>query len=198
MSRERYTRQMQMDWLSRLESPANALAVLTSMITPAVLISACGSLLFSTGTRLGRVVDRVRTLVAKFEELERDPGKDPLFAERRKLIFGQLQRQSTRARLLQRAMVAFYTALGVLVACSIAIAVVAAVDRGYTWVAVAFGLVGSLFMFYGSILLIVESRLALGAIVSELEFVAKVGRVYGDDLIEAGGGPFTWLKNRRS
>jgi hypothetical protein len=188
---------MQMDWLSRLESPTNALAVLTSMITPAVLISACGSLLFSTGTRLGRVVDRVRTLVAKFEELERHPEKDPLFDARRKLIFGQLQRQSTRARLLQRAMVAFYTALGVLVACSIAIAVVAAVDRGYTWVAVGFGLAGSLFMFYGSILLIVESRLALGAIVSELEFVEKVGRFYGDDLLEAGSGPFVWLKKFR-
>lgn len=192
MGADRYTRPM--DWLAQLGSPTDALAVLTSMITPAVLISACGSLLFSTGTRLGRVVDRVRTLVAKFEELERHPEKDPLFDERRKLIFGQLQRQSTRARLLQRAMVAFYTALGVLVACSIAIAVVAAVDRGYTWIAVAFGLTGSLFMFYGSVLLIVESRLALGAIVSELEFVAKVGRHYGDDLTEPGGGPFAWLK----
>lgn len=169
-----------MDWLARLESPANALAVLTSMITPAVLISACGSLLFSTGTRLGRVVDRVRTLVAKFEELEKHPEKDELFDERRGLIFGQLRRQSSRARLLQRAMVAFYSALGVLVACSIAIAVIAAVDRAHTWVAVVLGLAGSLFMFYGLVLLIVESRLALGAIVSELEFVEKVRQHYGD------------------
>lgn len=46
-----------MEWLSRLEAPANALAVLTAMITPAVLISACGALIFSTATRLGRVVD---------------------------------------------------------------------------------------------------------------------------------------------
>ena len=50
-----------MDWLSRLEAPQNALAVLTAMITPAVLISACGALIFSTSTRMGRVVDRVRT-----------------------------------------------------------------------------------------------------------------------------------------
>jgi hypothetical protein len=190
-SDRRYTRPM--DWLARLESPANAIAVLTSMITPAVLISACGSLLFSTGTRLGRVVDRVRTLVAKFEEIERHPEKDELYDERRQLIFSQLHRQSTRARLLQRSMVAFYTALGILVGCSIAIAIVAAVARNFTWVAVVFGLVGSLFMFYGAILLIIESRLALGAIVSELEFVAKVGRHYGDDLTLPGGGPFTWL-----
>lgn len=187
-----------MDWLSRLESPAAALAVLTSMITPAVLISACGSLLFSTGTRLGRIVDRVRTLAAKFEELERHPEKDELFDERRQLIFGQLRRQSIRARLLQRAMLAFYTALGVLVACSIAIAIVAAVDRAYTWVAVAFGLFGSLFMFYGSVLLIIESRLALGAIVSELEFVEKVRQHFGDDLRSPETSPLTaWFGRKR-
>ncbi len=90
-------------------------------------------------------------------------------------------------------MVAFYTALATLVGCSVAIAVVAAVARNYTWVAVAFGLGGSLFMLYGAVLLIIESRLALGAILSELEFVAKVGRHYGDDLSVPGGGPFTWL-----
>jgi Protein of unknown function (DUF2721) len=62
--------------VSRLEAPANALAVLTAMITPAVLISACGALIFSTGTRLGRVIDRVRYLTAKFEELARNPDAD--------------------------------------------------------------------------------------------------------------------------
>jgi hypothetical protein len=38
------------------------LGLLTSMITPAVLISACGTLVFSTSTRLARIVDRVRSL----------------------------------------------------------------------------------------------------------------------------------------
>ena len=32
------------------------------MITPAVLISASGTMILSTSTRLGRVVDRVRSL----------------------------------------------------------------------------------------------------------------------------------------
>lgn len=40
----------------------------------------------------------------------------------------------------------------------------------------------------------IESRMALGAIVSELEFVAKVSRHYGDDLAQQSlGGLFTWL-----
>ncbi|MBL0332872.1 MAG: DUF2721 domain-containing protein [Chlorobi bacterium] len=36
------------------------LGILTSMLTPAILISACGTLILSTSSRLGRVVDRVR------------------------------------------------------------------------------------------------------------------------------------------
>jgi len=48
---------------------ASAVAVLTAMITPAVLISACGSMILSTSHRLGRVVDRVRALSDKLDEL---------------------------------------------------------------------------------------------------------------------------------
>lgn len=185
----------EMDWLSRLETPANALAILTAMITPAVLISACAALIFSTATRLGRVIDRVRVLSAKFEELAKNPQADEMAEERRTLIFVQLERQMSRARLIQRAMVAFYTALGVFVATSVAIAGVNAFARSYTYVAVAFGIGGTLFMLYGSVLLIVESRLALHAILTEMEFVAKVSRHYaGDDLANRPiGGPLTWL-----
>jgi hypothetical protein len=183
------------DFLARLEAPANAIAVLTAMITPAVLISACGALIFSTGTRLGRVIDRVRYLSEKFEELAKNPEADEMAAERRILIFTQLERQMHRARLIQRSMVAFYSALGVFVLTSLAIAVFNSVARNYTWVAVLLGVSGALFMLYGSILLIIESRMALYAVITEMEFVAKVSRKYaGDDLASRPvGGPFTWL-----
>ena len=42
------------------------LGILTTMITPAVLISACAGLILSTSVRLGRVVDRVRALSDRF------------------------------------------------------------------------------------------------------------------------------------
>ena len=46
------------------------------MITPAVLISACAGLILSTSVRLGRVVDRVRALSEKFEEMAQKPPED--------------------------------------------------------------------------------------------------------------------------
>ena len=183
-----------MDWLTRLEAPQNALSVLTAMITPAVLISACGALIFSTSTRLGRVIDRVRVLSDRFQEIAAHPEKDEMFEERRQLIFTQLDRQTSRARLIQRAMAAYYTALGIFVATTVTIAIVSAAVRNYTWLAVALGLVGTLFMLYGSVLLIVESRMALGAIMSEMDFLWKVSQKYaGTDVNTKAGGPFTWL-----
>lgn len=183
-----------MDWLASLESPQAALAVLTAMITPSVLISACGALIFSTSSRLGRVVDRVRALSEKFETIAKHPEADEMAADRRQLVFQQLDRQTSRARLIQRAMVAFYTALGIFVATSVAIALIAAVARSYTWIAVLLGVSGGLFMLYGSVLLVIESRMAMGAISSEMDFVWKVSTRYaGGALDEARGGPATWL-----
>ncbi|MDQ3255654.1 MAG: DUF2721 domain-containing protein, partial [Acidobacteriota bacterium] len=66
-----------------MDAFSSALAVLTAMITPAVLISACGTLILSTSARLGRVVDRVRVLADRFEELATSQQELALPEERR-------------------------------------------------------------------------------------------------------------------
>jgi hypothetical protein len=47
--------------------------LLAAMVTPAVLISAAGTLVFSTTSRLARIVDRARVLGRELEELDRSP-----------------------------------------------------------------------------------------------------------------------------
>lgn len=161
-----------------MEPLTSALAVLTAMITPAVLISACGALILSTSTRLGRVVDRVRSLIDRFEEMSQSGEETQLFEERRLVLFDQLDRLTTRARLLQRAMTVFYLSLGAFVLTSIAIGLLSATGggAGYAWLAVALGLLGSSGLFYGSVLLIFEARLALANINAEMDFIWKLGR----------------------
>ncbi len=69
-----------------------------------------------------------------------------------------------------------------------------AASRNFTWIAVLLGVIGTLYMLYGSVLLIVESRMALGAIMTEMDFVWKVSKRYaGKDLQTKPGGPFTWI-----
>src|SRR4051812_42707575 len=113
-----------------MEALSSAVAVLTAMITPAVLISACGALILSTSTRLGRVVDRVRLLIERFEETMKTQEEGvEMFEERRSFLFNQLDKLTTRTRLLQRSMRVFYLALGVFVATSVAIGLVAAIGH---------------------------------------------------------------------
>ena len=52
----------------------SALTILTSMITPALLISATGTFILSTSNRLGRVVDRVRVIAEKMDGLMHASG----------------------------------------------------------------------------------------------------------------------------
>jgi uncharacterized protein DUF2721 len=163
---------------------SSAVAVLTAMITPAVLISACGSMILSTSHRLGRVVDRVRALSDKLEELAEKRATET--TERQAIIFAQLDKLTSRARILQRSMVTFYLALGLFVATSVAIGVVAiAGNPRYNLLPVIVGLVGACFLFYGSILLIFEARLALSTIHAEMDFIwRRTTTVAPADLVE--------------
>jgi hypothetical protein len=168
-----------------LEPTSIAVAVLTAMITPAVLISACGSMILSTSSRLGRVVDRVRALSEKLEELAGKHADET--KERQGVIFAQLDKLTSRARILQRAMVVFYLATGLFVATSVAIGVVAVIPSSphYNLVPVIVGLLGACFLFYGCILLIFEARLALSTIHAEMDFVWRQStKVAPADLVE--------------
>src|SRR5205085_2063982 len=160
------------------EGLSSVLAVLTAMITPAVLISACGSLILSTSTRLGRVVDRVRELSDRFERMAHDDKEIALAKEKRAMIFDQLDRLTSRARILQRSMTSFYLALGIFVATSFAIGMVAILHTRQGWIPVALGLLGAAFLFYGSILQILEARLALATTYREMDFIWEMGKYY--------------------
>ena len=154
-----------------MDALSSALAVLTAMITPAVLISACGTMILSTSTRLGRVVDRVRSLSDRLEELAHSASEIELYEERRSVIFEQLDKLTSRARLLQRCMVTFYMALGIFVSTSVAIGIAAVSGARYQWIPIVTGLIGACFLFYGSMLLIFEARLALSTIHTEMDFI---------------------------
>jgi hypothetical protein len=153
------------------------LGILTSMITPAVLISACAGLILSTSVRLGRVVDRVRALSDKFEEMTRKQESEiVLYEDRLVLTFTQLDWLTSRARHLQRAMTVFYLSLGAFVATSVAIGVTAAAEGRFAMLPIVFGMIGVGLLFAGTILLGFEATLALRSIHAEMDFLWKLGK----------------------
>ena len=144
---------------------------LTAMITPALLISATGSLVLSTSTRLGRVVDRVRELEKRLSELImiEDKSAIPLYSKRLETIVHLLDKVTSRARILQRALSAFYYGLGLFVLTSLTIAV-AGIFGIYRWLPIPVGVVGIMFLFYGSVLMLRETAMARATINAEMDF----------------------------
>lgn len=144
--------------------------ILTSMITPAVLISACGTLIFSTSARLGRIFDRVNVMKGEVEAII--TGNISYPEERMKHLCGQIDLQRRRAVLIQKAMVSLYTATLLFVASSLAIAVnVAYGSSSQAWVPTLIALCGGLFLFAASAALLYESRFNLRFVHRSIDFI---------------------------
>lgn len=144
---------------------------LTAMITPALLISATGSLVLSTSTRLGRVVDRVRELERRFNEMivTEDKASIPFYEKKLEVTVNLLDKVTTRARILQRAMSAFYFGLCFFILTSVTIAIVGLFNV-YRWLPIVVGIIGIISLFYGSILMLRETRMATATINAEMDF----------------------------
>ncbi len=144
---------------------------LTAMVTPTLLISATGSLVLSTSTRLGRVVDRTRELEVRLSELitVKDKETIPLYDKRLETIVQLLDKVTSRARILQRAMGAFYYGLCLFILTSVTIAV-AGLFNVYRWLPIPVGIVGIVYLFYGSVLMLRETRMATATINAEMDF----------------------------
>jgi len=148
--------------------PNTAVNVLAAMITPAVLISASGTLVLSTSNRLTRVVDRVRTLTA---ELEHGGSEN---SRRHGLVRAQLQRLSDRAVLLRAALTGLYLAIGLLVTTSVAVGILVLARWSLDWLVVVFALAGALQLLYSSSLLVREARLGVASTLEEVTYAKEL------------------------
>lgn len=163
--------------VSNSSNLSSVIEFLTAMITPALLISATGSMVLSTSTRLGRVVDRVRALEVRLGEMIYAPEKDqiPLYERRVEVIVDLLDLVTSRSRILQRALGAFYYGLMFFVLTSVSIALVGLLNI-YKWAPIPIGVVGIMFLFYGSILMLQETRMATATINEEMDFTWELAR----------------------
>jgi hypothetical protein len=144
--------------------------VLTSMITPAVLISACGTLIFSTSARMGRIFDRVNVMKGEVEAVVNGTMTHP--RERLAHLTDMIELQRRRAMLIHKAMSSLYTATALFVAASLAIAINVAYGTSHSaWIPTLIALTGGLFLFAASALLLYESRFNLRFVNRSIDFI---------------------------
>jgi hypothetical protein len=154
----------------------SSLGILSSMITPAILILASGSLIMTTSQRLSRVVERVRRISQEFTQIEKHPDAESAIEAKRRILYTLLKKSARRCKLLTQAMTFLYLSLGVFVATSLAIGLVGLIDLRYTWIPTGLGMLGAMLLFISSSILIIESRLTLSVVADEVDFVVESSR----------------------
>lgn len=143
----------------------NHYRILATMLAPALLMAATGSLLVSANARLARVVDRLRAVMAQ------DMPADS--AECRELD-AQIERHRCRARLVLRACQLLYAALGAFVGTSLALAVDAFSRFRLPHLPTGLAILGVLCLLGASIFLGREVSLSVRSFDRELDF--ELGR----------------------
>ena len=94
-------------------------STLTAMITPAIFMTATGSLIISTSNRMSRIVDRIRQLNDQADLLSRGKTELDFPAERLDHIGEQLDRMVWRGARIRLALTLLYLALAMFVGTSL-------------------------------------------------------------------------------
>jgi hypothetical protein len=152
--------------MTLLES--NPLALLTYISAPAVLTNASCVLLFGTGNRYGRAIDRFHTLAAQVDAL---PTLDTPLG---RLRVTQMRSAEQRSVLLVRALSWVYVAVAAFVTStlvSLVAAIAGSAGRGFAGViatiALVVGTVGVGAMVWGASLLVRETRSSVVVLAEE-------------------------------
>jgi len=98
-------------------------ATLSAMITPAIFMTANGSLIISTSNRMSRVVDRIRVLNDKGDDLCRGGSGLDFVEDRRAHIADQLERLAWRGDRIRYALTMLYLAFASFVGTSLTLAI---------------------------------------------------------------------------
>src|SRR5438270_12604243 len=109
--------------LAAMPADVPSYVTLSAMITPAIFLTANGSLIISTSNRMSRVVDRIRVLNDLGDKICRGGTGLDYAQDRLDHIHDQLRRLVWRGDRIRYALVALYLAFGSFVGTSLTLAV---------------------------------------------------------------------------
>jgi hypothetical protein len=152
-----------------MEENSLAISLLTAMITPAVLIMACGQLSLTTSQRLSRSISRTRTIYNELMDIK--SGKREATEEEKIKLHLMITQTTRRTILLQKVMSLLYIALLFFIASSLMIGIFEIMNWVRHWILITIPIIGAIALFSSSILLIMETRLALLSVENEMKYV---------------------------
>jgi len=141
-----------------------SVAVIASMVTPALLLLGSVSLVSSALVRMARVVDRSRTLAA----VAHDGTWDRLGVSQA-LLRVWIERHGVRARYVERTIFLLYAAIVVFVTCCLSIPLDALTGGALGWTPAVLAIGGTLMLLLAGAWMVAESRLSGRQIAEEIE-----------------------------
>ena len=165
---------------------SGTLTILSAMFTPAILVSACGSLILTTSQRLSRSLDRQREVAQQLRHNQQPAAPTPPDPAERAHLTQQLLFAIRRARLLQRAMTSLHLTLSIFIGTILTIGVFELLNSSAAWIIALLSVLGALLLLFASVLLIRESSLARSDVAEETAYLTQFTRAEQDRL--TGGG----------
>ena len=149
--------------MTNLGAPSAAVALIAAMITPALLILACASLVATALVRMARVVDRARALAAIAHE-----GNWEKLGVTAAQLRAALERHAKRARYAEWSIATLYASVVVFVLTSLAIVVDHATNGSLRWLPVGLAITGTALLLAAGAWMVAESRLGGEQIAEEI------------------------------
>lgn len=148
------------------------LMTLSAMVIPVVLIMATLSLILTTSQRSGKVMDRVRILIDVINDFKTTKTKEEIQKEF-VMTFLNLEIMAKRSKFLQLSLWFQYLALTDFLATSVCLSAIKFFKLDYNHVPLFLGFIGIILLFGASIMLGIESRIAVRALNIELNEAFK-------------------------
>jgi hypothetical protein len=145
-------------------------ATLSAMITPALFMTACASLIISTSNRMSRIIDRVRVQIDLTDRLDRGAAELDYLDLRRAFVADELETLQWRAGRVRLALTLLYLALSSFVGTSLALGVHRLVGISSHSLPTALAVVGVVLMLAASVNLSREAHRALRSNRNEIDF----------------------------
>lgn len=149
--------------MANFGTPSAAVALIAAMITPALLILACASLVATALVRMARIVDRARVLAALANQ-----GNWETFGTTTSQLRTALERHGNRARYAEWSIAALYASVVVFVVTCLSIVADHAMAHLLSWLPVGLAIAGTLLLLAGGAWMVAESRLGGEQIAEEI------------------------------
>lgn len=165
---------------------------LSAMITPAIFLTANGSLIISTSNRMSRVVDRIRVLNEQGDSIFRGASTLDYPRERGEHIQQQLGRLIRRADRVRAALTLLYLAFVSFVLTSLGLAIDVLFGNRLVALPTAFAVLGVSLMLGACVNLVREALMALGSSRQEIRFYRELHerrKADGRDFVPYATGP---------